>query len=102
MSSFHPSRRMALAGAGGALLAGGARCRVVLAHHQSGHAHGGDRRRIADGRGGDAQLLGADGEMISLIAAKLDLTMQPALMEWSATVQSVRSGRADVMLRNMA
>jgi ABC-type amino acid transport substrate-binding protein len=48
------------------------------------------------------KLLGTDGEMLSLIAERLGLGVQPALMEWASTVQSVRSGRADVMLGNMA
>jgi ABC-type amino acid transport substrate-binding protein len=49
----------------------------------------------------DGKLIGSDAEMITAIAAKLGLGVQSALMEWSATVQSVKSGRADVMLGNM-
>ena len=49
----------------------------------------------------DGKLIGSDGEMIATIAAKLGLGVEPALMEWSATVQSIKSGRADVMLGNM-
>jgi ABC-type amino acid transport substrate-binding protein len=49
----------------------------------------------------DGKLIGTDGEMITAIAAKLGLTTTPLLMEWSATIQSIRSGRADVMLGNM-
>lgn len=47
------------------------------------------------------KMIGSDAEMIGTIAAKLGLTLKSALMEWSATVQSVRSGRADIMLGNM-
>ena len=47
------------------------------------------------------KMIGSDAEMIGAIAAKLGLGLKSALMEWSATVQSVRSGRADVMLGNM-
>jgi polar amino acid transport system substrate-binding protein len=47
------------------------------------------------------KLIGSDAEMIGAIAAKLGLGLKSALMEWSATVQSVRSGRADIMLGNM-
>ncbi len=49
----------------------------------------------------DGKLIGTDGEMINVIAAKLGLTTTPLLMEWSATIQSIRSGRADIMLGNM-
>ncbi len=49
----------------------------------------------------DGQLIGTDGEMIAMIAARLGLKVQPALMEWSATIESIRAGRADVMLGNM-
>jgi polar amino acid transport system substrate-binding protein len=47
------------------------------------------------------QFLGTDGEMISTIAKRLGLTARPAFMEWSATIESVKTGRADVMLANM-
>ncbi len=49
----------------------------------------------------DGKLIGTDGEMIVLIAQKLGLEVKPALMEWSATVESVRTGRTDIMLGNM-
>jgi polar amino acid transport system substrate-binding protein len=49
----------------------------------------------------DGQLIGTDGEMISAIAQKLGLTAKPSLMEWSATIESVRTGRTDIMLGNM-
>jgi ABC-type amino acid transport substrate-binding protein len=49
----------------------------------------------------DGKLIGTDGEMIDLIAQKLGLSVKPSLMEWSATIESIRSGRADVMLGNM-
>jgi polar amino acid transport system substrate-binding protein len=49
----------------------------------------------------DGEILGTDGEMISLIAKKLGLKPVPALMDWSATIESVRGGRADIMLGNM-
>jgi polar amino acid transport system substrate-binding protein len=49
---------------------------------------------------GDA-FLGTDGEMISTIAQHLGLKAKPAFMEWSATIESVKTGRADVMLANM-
>jgi ABC-type amino acid transport substrate-binding protein len=49
----------------------------------------------------DGNFIGTDGEMISIIAAKLGLKAKPAFMEWSATIESVKTGRADVMLGNM-
>ena len=49
----------------------------------------------------DGKLIGTDGEMISVIGQKLGLNVKPSLMEWSATIESIRSGRADVMLGNM-
>src|SRR5580658_960127 len=49
----------------------------------------------------DGKLVGSDAEIIATIAAKMGLGVKSAQMEWSATVQSVKSGRADVMLGNM-
>ena len=49
----------------------------------------------------DGKLIGTDGEMVAAIAQKLGLGVTPSLMEWSATIESIRSGRADVMLGNM-
>ena len=49
----------------------------------------------------DGKLIGTDGEMIDAIAQKLGLSVKPSLMEWSATIESIRSGRADIMLGNM-
>lgn len=49
----------------------------------------------------DGLLIGTDGEMIAAIAQKLGLVAKPSLMEWSATIESVRTGRTDIMLGNM-
>jgi ABC-type amino acid transport substrate-binding protein len=49
----------------------------------------------------DGKLIGTDGDMIVAIAGKLGLAVKPSLMEWSATIESIRSGRADIMLGNM-
>jgi ABC-type amino acid transport substrate-binding protein len=49
----------------------------------------------------DGKLIGSDAEIIATIAKKIGLGVKSAQMEWSATVQSVKSGRADVMLGNM-
>jgi polar amino acid transport system substrate-binding protein len=45
---------------------------------------------------------GVDGEIISRIAKKLNLEIEPALMEWGATVEAVRTGRADIVLGNLS
>lgn len=50
----------------------------------------------------NGKLIGTDGEAIAAIAEKLGLEVNPALMDWSATIESIKSGRADVMLGNMA
>ena len=47
------------------------------------------------------KLIGSDAEIVATIAQKLGLGVVSAQMEWSATVQSVKSGRADVMCGNM-
>lgn len=49
----------------------------------------------------NGQLIGTDGEMINAIAERLGLKTKTALMEWSATIESVKSNRADIMLANM-
>jgi ABC-type amino acid transport substrate-binding protein len=49
----------------------------------------------------DGKLIGSDAEIIATIAKKMGLGLKSAQMEWSATVQSVKSGRADIMLGNM-
>src|SRR4051812_24186057 len=47
------------------------------------------------------KLIGSDAEIVATIAQKLGLGVVSAQMEWAATVQSVKSGRADLMCRNM-
>lgn len=49
----------------------------------------------------DGAFIGTDGSMISIIGNRLGLKAKPAFMEWSATIESVKTGRADVMLGNM-
>ena len=49
----------------------------------------------------DGKLIGSDAEIVATIAHKLGLGVKSAQMEWSATVQSVKSGRADIMVGNM-
>jgi ABC-type amino acid transport substrate-binding protein len=49
----------------------------------------------------DGKFVGTDGEIISTIADKLGLKLKVNLMEWSATIESVKTGRADLMLCNM-
>ncbi len=49
----------------------------------------------------NGKMIGSDAEIIETIAAKMGLGVVSAQMEWSATVQSVKSGRADIMAGNM-
>lgn len=43
------------------------------------------------------RLIGLDGELMHLIADELGLEVVPNLMEWAAEIQSVKTGRVDVM-----
>ena len=45
----------------------------------------------------DGKLIGVDGEIMQLVADRLELKVVPALMEWSAEIASVKSGRVDIM-----
>ncbi|WP_315836903.1 transporter substrate-binding domain-containing protein [Bradyrhizobium prioriisuperbiae] len=47
------------------------------------------------------KLVGSDADVVVAIARKLGLDVASAQMEWSATVQAVKSGRADIMVGNM-
>lgn len=49
----------------------------------------------------DGQIIGSDAEMIVAIAAHLGLKAKPAIMAWSATIKSIKSGRADIMCGDM-
>lgn len=49
----------------------------------------------------DGKLVGLDGDMIMAIAPKLGLTVKPLVMDNAATIESVVSGRADIMIGNM-
>ena len=43
------------------------------------------------------RLIGLDGELMHLIADRLGLEVAPNLMEWAAEIQSVKTGRVDIM-----
>jgi L-cystine transport system substrate-binding protein len=45
----------------------------------------------------DGHLIGLDGELMQYVAAQLGLKVKPALMEWAAEIQSVKTGRVDIM-----
>lgn len=45
----------------------------------------------------DGRLIGLDGELMHWIADELGLKLKPALMEWAAEIQSVKTGRVDIM-----
>lgn len=49
----------------------------------------------------DGELIGTDGEMISLIAEDLGLEIKPVQMDWAAEIESTTSGRVDLMLGAM-
>ena len=49
----------------------------------------------------DGKLTGSDALMVEAIAEKLGLKAKPAIMAWSATIQAIRSGRADIMCGDM-
>jgi polar amino acid transport system substrate-binding protein len=46
----------------------------------------------------DGTLIGTDGEMIVIIAEQLGLELAPQQMDWATAIESVASGRVDVML----
>ena len=45
----------------------------------------------------DGKLIGADGEIMTLVAERLGLKVKTNLMEWSALIQSTKQGKLDVM-----
>lgn len=45
----------------------------------------------------DGKLIGLDGELMQWIAGELGLKVKPNLMEWAAEIQSVKTGRVDIM-----
>ena len=49
----------------------------------------------------DGKIVGSDADMVAAIAKHLGLTAKPNLMAWSATIEAVKSGRADIMCGDM-
>ena len=49
----------------------------------------------------DGELIGTDGEMISMIAENLGLEIVPQQMDWAAEIESTKAGRVDLMLGAM-
>jgi ABC-type amino acid transport substrate-binding protein len=45
----------------------------------------------------DGKMIGLDGELMQWIADELGLKVEPALMEWSAEIASLKARRVDVM-----
>lgn len=45
----------------------------------------------------DGKLVGIDGDIMTKVAEKLGLEVEPALMEWSAEIESVKARRVDIM-----
>ncbi|HYZ63532.1 MAG TPA: transporter substrate-binding domain-containing protein, partial [Acetobacteraceae bacterium] len=105
MAFLHPSRRNLILGAGAAALATSTRRAVAAAPTfktvEPGVltiANSNEMPMIAVE---DGKLIGSDAEILATVAKKLGLGVKSAQMEWSATVQSVKSGRADAMAGNM-
>ena len=98
------SRRGFMVGVGATLLAGSRRSAVAATTFKTVEpgvltiANSNEMPMIAME---DGKLIGSDAEIIETIAAKMGLGCKSAQMEWSATVQSVKSGRADIMMGNM-
>ena len=49
----------------------------------------------------DGAVMGSDADMVTAIAKRLGLGVKPALMAWSATIEAVKTGRADIMCGDM-
>lgn len=49
----------------------------------------------------DGSVMGSDADMVVAIAKRLGLGVKPALMAWSATIEAVKTGRADIMCGDM-
>jgi ABC-type amino acid transport substrate-binding protein len=104
MTFCHSSRRGFMVGIGATLLAASGRSTLAAPSFKTVEpgiltlANSNEMPMIAME---DGKLVGSDAEIIATIAAKLGLGVKSAQMEWSATVQSVKSGRADVMLGNV-
>jgi ABC-type amino acid transport substrate-binding protein len=104
MAFCHSSRRGFMVGIGATLLAASGRSTLAAPSFKTVEpgiltlANSNEMPMIAME---DGKLIGSDAEIIATIAAKLGLGVKSAQMEWSATVQSVKSGRADAMLGNM-
>jgi ABC-type amino acid transport substrate-binding protein len=104
MAFCHSSRRGFMVGIGATLLAASGRSTLAAPSFKTVEpgiltlANSNEMPMIAME---DGKLVGSDAEIIATIAAKLGLGVKSAQMEWSATVQSVKSGRADAMLGNM-
>jgi polar amino acid transport system substrate-binding protein len=45
----------------------------------------------------NGRLIGLDGELMHMIADEMGLEVVPNLMEWAAEIQSVKTGRVDIM-----
>jgi ABC-type amino acid transport substrate-binding protein len=48
------------------------------------------------------RIIGIDGEIITAIAEKLGLKVEPVVMEWAAEIQAVQAGRVDTNICGMA
>jgi ABC-type amino acid transport substrate-binding protein len=49
----------------------------------------------------DGKLIGTDGDVLALIAERLELEIVPHQMDWAAVIQSTTQGKVDIMLGAM-
>lgn len=49
----------------------------------------------------DGMVVGSDADMVAAIAKHLGLAVKPNLMAWSATIEAIKTGRADIMCGDM-
>ena len=49
----------------------------------------------------DGQIIGSDAEMVVAMAKYLGLGVKPNVMAWSATIEAIKTGRADIMCGDM-
>jgi polar amino acid transport system substrate-binding protein len=50
----------------------------------------------------NGKIVGTEGAIITEVAKRLGLTVEPAVMDWPAIIQSIQSGRVDVGICGMA
>src|SRR5258708_32683712 len=104
MAFCHSSRRGFMVGIGATLLAASGRSTIAAPSFKTVEpgvltlANSNEMPMIAVE---DGKVIGSEAQIIATVAKKLGLGVKYAQMEWAATMQSVKSGRAHLMLGNM-